>query len=74
MKMQTSQTTTLLYGVKVGDPDYMEEILYECRGYINIDELRAKGNAWANANGYDRLRISVVDLNVKPDFTKTINQ
>jgi len=32
-----------------------------------------KGNSWALANGYDRLRIAEVDMNVKPDFAKTIN-
>ncbi len=66
-------TETLLYGVKIGEPSYMEEILYQCKGYTNKDELMKKGQEWAAANGYNRLRISVVDLSTPPDFTKTVN-
>jgi hypothetical protein len=64
---------TLLYGCKIGEPDYMEEILYQCKGYVNQDEVMAKGKAWAAKNGYDRLRISVVDLAIPPNFKKAIN-
>lgn len=69
---QAATTETLLYGCKIGKPDYMEEILYQCKGYTNETELMAKGNSWAKANGYDRLRISKIDLSVKPDFIKAI--
>ncbi len=64
---------TLLYGCKIGQPNYMEEILYECKGYVNHEELMTKGATWAAANGYDRLRVAVIDLSVKPDFAGTIN-
>ena len=64
---------TLLYGCKVNEPKYMEEILYQCKGYTNKKELMEKGKQWAEKNGYDRLRISVIDLTQKPNFTKTIN-
>jgi len=64
---------TLLYGCKVNEPKYMEEILYQCKGYVNKEELMKKGKNWAKVNGYDRLRISVIDLTQKPNFTKTIN-
>lgn len=74
MKTQNVNTETLLWGVKKGDPDYMEEILYKCQGYTNIDELKSKGQIWANENGYDRLRVSVIDLGTKPDFRHTINK
>lgn len=63
---------TLLYGCKIDDPNYMEEILYECKGYVNHEELMKKGNEFAAKNGYDRLRIAVIDLGTPPDFTKTI--
>lgn len=63
---------TLLYGCKIGEPNYMEEILYQCKGYVNHDEVMTKGKAWAAKNGYDRLRISVVDLSIPPDFKKSI--
>ena len=64
---------TLLYGCKIGEPDYMEDILYQCKGYTNKDELMTKGKEWADKNGYDRLRISIIDLSIKPDFVKAIN-
>ncbi len=64
---------TLLYGCKIGDPDYMEEIIYQCKGYTNKLELLSKGKEWADKNGYDRLRISVIDLSTPPNFTQTIN-
>jgi hypothetical protein len=65
-------TETLLYGCKIGEPNYMEEILYQCKGYTNKDELLAKGKEWADKNGYDRLRISIVDLSTPPNFIKAI--
>ena len=63
---------TLLYGCKIGEPDYMEEILYQCKGYVNKEEVMAKGIQWAKNNGYDRLRISVIDLSTPPNFIQTI--
>lgn len=66
-------TETLLYGCKIGEPNYMEEVLYECKGYVNNDEVMNKGKEWADKNGYDRLRISVIDLSTPPNFTKAIN-
>ena len=66
-------TETILYGCKIGEPKYMEEILYHCKGYVNKEKLMAKGREWAKANGYDRLRITEINLMDKPDFTKTIN-
>jgi hypothetical protein len=65
---------TLLYGCKIGQPDYMEEILYQCKGYVNKDEVMAKGTQWAKDNGYDRLRISVIDLNTPPNFLQAIKK
>lgn len=65
--------TTLLYGCKIGQPNYMEEILYECKGYVNTANLMVRGLEWAKEKGYDRLRISVVDLSIPPDFIKAIN-
>lgn len=65
---------TLLYGCKIGEPDYMEEILYQCKGYVNKDEVMAKGTQWAKNNGYDRLRISVIDLSTPPNFLQAIKK
>ena len=69
---QAATTETILWGCKKGQPDYMEEILYQCKGYTNETELMAKGKQWADSNGYDRLRIAKIDLSTKPDFIKTI--
>jgi len=65
-------TETLLYGCKIDQPDHMEEILYQCKGYTNKEELMAKGQEWAEKNGYNRLRIHTVDLSTPPNFTKAI--
>ena len=67
------QKETLLYACKIGEPNYMEEVLYQCKGYVNHDEVMKSGEAYAAKNGYDRLRISVVDLSTPPNFTKAIN-
>ena len=63
---------TLLYGCKIGQPDYMEEILYQCKGYVNKEEVMNKGKQLADKNGYDRLRISIIDLSTPPNFIKSI--
>jgi len=65
---------TLLYGCKIGEPNYMEEILYQCKGYVNKDEVMLKGKEWAAKNGYDRLRISIVDLSIPPNFIASIRK
>lgn len=65
---------TLLYGCRISDPDYMEEILYQCKGWVNKHELMERGKQWANENGYNRLRIVEVDLSTPPNFTKSIRQ
>lgn len=67
-------TETLLYGCKIGDPKYMEEILYQCKGYTNETELMKKGKEWAARNGYDRLRIAKINLATPPDFKGTIRR
>jgi hypothetical protein len=64
---------TLLYGCKIGEANYMEEILYQCKGWVNKEELMKKGKEWADKNGYDRLRISEVDLSIPPNFKGTVN-
>lgn len=65
---------TLLYGCKIGQPDYMEEVLHACKGYVNKEKLMEQGKQWAEANGYDRLRVHVVDLSTPPDFGQNNKQ
>ena len=66
-------TETVLYGCKIEQPDYMEEILYQCKGYTNKEELLNKGKQWADQNWYNRLRLREIKLNQKPDFREAIN-
>ena len=63
---------TLLYGCKIYQPDHMEEILHQCKGYTNKEDLMQKGKDWAEKNGYDRLRIREINLSQKTDFTQAI--
>ena len=57
----------ILWGVKIGEPDYMEELITN-----NSDQIE-QAKVWAVANGFDRLRVAEINLNEKPDFAKTIN-
>jgi hypothetical protein len=63
---------TLLYGCKADQPDHMEEILYQCKGYTNKEELMQIGKDWAKINGYDRLRLREINLSQKTDFVEAI--
>ena len=60
----------LLYGVAQGKPDYMEEILFVDDKPIRITE---KLRDMASAKGFDRLRTSMVNLKIAPDFSKALN-
>lgn len=70
-------TETLLYGCKIGEPNYMEEILYHCKGYTNKEQLMSKGKKWAKENGYDRLRITEINLanqkTITEQFIKSVS-
>lgn len=59
---------TILWAVKVGDEDWQEQIITTDESKIN------EASNWAKENGYDRLRVAVIDLGVKPDFPGTINK
>jgi hypothetical protein len=63
---------TLLYGCKIDQPDHMEEILYQCKGYTNKEELMQKGKDWAKIKGYNRLRLREINLSQKTDFIEAI--
>lgn len=65
---------TILWGCKVDEPDYMEEVLYSRRGYVNKKSLMEAGEEWAKQNGYDRLRIAVIDPSTPPNFGETVNK
>lgn len=62
------ETMKILFAVKIGNEDWQEELITE-------DESRIEAaSKWAVDNGFDRLRVAEIDLNEKPDFTKTINK
>ena len=63
------KTEFVLYGVAIGQPDYMEEILYVSDKAIDVNNKRVIDLF----NGYDRLRLAKVDLSEKPNFLGTIN-
>lgn len=64
----TTSSESILWGVKVGDP-YWKEVLIT----NNPDKIDA-ARQWALANGYDRLRVSSIDMSTNPDFTKTFKE
>lgn len=56
---------TILYGTKIGEPDYMEQI-------ITADAAKiAEATEWAKENGFDRLRIFEWDGSA-PNFGKAV--
>jgi hypothetical protein len=58
---------TILWGVRVGDEDWQEQI-------ITTDENQIEAaKEWASNNGFDRFRVAKIDLGVKPDFVSTLN-
>lgn len=60
-------TIRVLWATKIGDPDYMEQLITEDPAKIEA------ATAWAKANGFDRLRTSVDDGSA-PDFGKVVNR
>ena len=57
----------ILFAVKIGDADWQEQLITE------QPERIAEASTWAEANGFDRLRVADIDLSTPPDFTKTLN-
>jgi DNA polymerase III sliding clamp (beta) subunit (PCNA family) len=56
---------TILFAVRKGEPDWNEVLITN-----NPDKIE-DAKKWALANGFDRLRISKIDMMEKPDFKKT---
>lgn len=59
------KTETILWAVKIGEPDWKEQIITTDPNMIE------PAKKWAMANGFDRFRIVGIDMSSKPDFTKT---
>jgi hypothetical protein len=58
MNTQTATSTTRAYGCKDGQPD---ELLYECKGYTNLNELQDKLDEYATQNGYTKTYIEITE-------------
>jgi hypothetical protein len=56
----------VLWGTKIGEEDWQEQMITE------NSEAIEKAKAWAMANNFDRLRVSEVDLEQRPDWSKTV--
>lgn len=61
----------VLWGVKIGESDHMEEIMYNDSKEIKIND-RLK--TICRNKGYDRLRVSEIDVEEKPNFMKSVNE
>lgn len=59
---------SVLWGVKVGAPDWDEQVITTAK---DDPAKLAKAREWAAANGFDRLRVAVMD-DAPPDFVGTI--
>ena len=56
----------ILWGIKKGDPNWMQEII------TNDKRNFEKARAWAKRNGFDRFRVVEIDTSKAPDFTNTL--
>ena len=67
------ENTIVLWGVKKGEPDYMEEIIkeYPANDPLVIGKVDIMASI-ARKNGYDRLRISTFNGEM-PDFIGALN-
>jgi hypothetical protein len=52
----------VLFAVKIGKPDWAEEVITENESQFD------KAKRWAEANGFDRFRIAEIDMSKKPKF------
>lgn len=59
------EVETILFGVKKGDQDWEEVVIT-----TNPNKIE-DAKKWAKENGFDRLRVSNIDMEKTPDFTKT---
>jgi hypothetical protein len=59
---------TILYATRKGNESWQEEI-------ITTDEKRIPAaRAWAEANGFDRIRVARIDLRVPPNFGSCVRR
>lgn len=56
---------TILYATKIGEPDYMEQIITTHKDRIN------EATEWAEQNGFDRIRVFEYDGSA-PNFSEAV--
>ena len=56
LKPQHAGTVTTVHAIKDGK----EELIYSCRGYTNLDELRTAAQKYAEQHGCEEIKIKVV--------------
>lgn len=59
---------TVLWATKKGMPDWEEQMI------TNNPDVIEDAKKWALANGFDRIRVSKIEMFEKPDFSKGINK
>jgi hypothetical protein len=57
----------VLWATKIGEPDWEEKLI------TNNPSKIEEAKKWALANGFDRLRVSKINMSEKPNFRKTFN-
>ena len=56
IKPQHAGTVTNVHVIKPGK----EELIYSCRGYSNLDELKEAAKKYAEQHGYEEIKIEVL--------------
>lgn len=56
----------VLFGVKVGDPDWKEAVL--CTQPERFEAVKAI----AKRDGWGRFRVATIDLSAPPDFSRSV--
>lgn len=59
-------TETILFAVKIGNPDWDEEVLTEHKCRIK------EAMEWGKANGYHKFRIAKIDMDTPPEFSANL--
>lgn len=63
-------TEFVLWGVLPDDPDWAESVITTATS--RDDPKLAKAREWAVAKGMRLIRLASSDMDVRPDFTKTL--
>ena len=59
----------VLWAVKIGEEDWQEQIITDTTSAVHLHNAKV----WAKANGFDRLRVAVMNYADKSDFSRVLN-